>query len=334
MQFPVRNPLTGALVPTEFGEPRRSFRERGPLAGWPALTIGLIGVAAIFLVLILGGRWGFLLVLPLAVVTAAGSLAWIRYAPVPGAAGRRLVVVADGGLVVRGDTATGYPWEAVRAFHRLPAGGRFGYVLVVDPAPVHFAHFDGGGALLRSVANRRAEPVPVAGRAAAGVALLVAAGLFAWFLVVPRFRPEHRAQLPAGLSGFSVVCGSPGVAFTRAAPYSGATGPHPMAVIDETFTPLSRRLATTLPTDRQPAVGEVQLVACARRDNLNQGPTCPDGFPAPRYDVTVYEARTHRTLARRALTADCGLDPRAEPGSLVFGITTEQYARELGDLVH
>ena len=302
----VRGRLTELAGAGGLGEVRRVHRGRVSLAASGVAGGGatVAGIGAI--ILLLNGRW--LLALGLVCAAVAVASVYVRFAPVDDAAGREWIGVCDGGLVVYPQHAAPVVlrWDQIE-FNQAPAA-----LTYTDPEGARVSRALGAYAgrrdLYRAIVQRQPAPSPVPRRIVVAVAAVVAVGLFGWLVIVPRYTVRTEAALPAEVGDLAVACEGPGTAYPAAAPFTGPA-PHPTRFF-LVFDSGNASSDSGLPMDDLPAtwqqesVSPVQLVACVKQeeqdelveycDYVRAGQSTSVPMYRLRYEITLYELRTHR----------------------------------------
>jgi hypothetical protein len=170
---------------------------------------------------------------------------------------------------------------------------------------------------------------------------VVAIGLVVvWKVVLPYVTVRQEAHLPTDPYDLGFACSFPGIAYVTAAAYEGPA-PHPVKLP----YPIAPSQLKDLPSAWRPdSVKEVQLIACA--DRLQGGDLhkdCKYGFTSPlvpmpasppfsifmsegTYTVTLYELRTHRTVAQATLI---GTDDECPSSIMLSPRTSDQLYTQL-----
>jgi hypothetical protein len=212
--------------------------------------------------------------------------------------------------------------------------------------------FDGSDSRASITLDRRRIVILAAGAVAVVVAIVL---LLVWVR-----QPEKVDTIPENWSEYSRVCTGDGVAFTKAPAYRGA-GPHSITafVQEEGVTgPMAeifQASSSDLPWDSTSIHKTPQLIACANRIATEktavttcsyssnryvlgpQGPGRQVSLYKASYEVTVYETRTHDTVAEEVkLNGDdtsCP-DSIAAAASEVFSWpSAEQWQQAIGRYV-
>lgn len=320
------------------------------------IGVGTAVVAAVAAVLALD-RWRWPAVFLLAVAAASWVAGRAFLAPVAGVEHRRYVGFGEGGLVLKpdGGTATGVAWDELGTFARLPGRGPHRYALVIrdgdKKSRIVFRDIHDGASLVRSVLERRPVPAPVRRRALVGTAVAVVVALLGWYAFAAALGVNQVDGVPADLDGYAAACVEPGTAFRGAAAFADAV-PRPAVVIEArggSFENGSHRVPVGSGAWQPASAAEVQLVVCVRRaDSRESTRSCEydDASVASRwrfvdmdigeYQVTVYEARTRRTVRERVLLGDgdeCPTVVRSDIDTLYTGVEPSQYRESMSDLV-
>jgi hypothetical protein len=177
--------------------------------------------------------------------------------------------------------------------------------------------------------------------------------LLVWKVVLPYVTVRQEANLPTDPYDLVFACSFPGIAYVTAAAYEGPA-PHPVKLPYSTDPSQLKDLPSAWRPDR---VAQVQLIACADRlqgGNLHKD--CKYGYTSPlvsmpasapfsifmsegTYTVTLYELRTHRTVAKATLIGkddECPSSITLSPSTsdqLYTRLSAAQYVEAFGSYV-